>query len=124
MAADHVCAKECPLCKAGLTLEQLCESPEVESLGLMLDEEDPKFSLFFFNHLPTRCQTTFTVPIETFASLIQEPVPGECKAFTEACEQHCVSLDDHEACKQECSNAPYRRLLAEVLLPRRKVRAA
>lgn len=115
----HEAGRPCPLCKAEFTLDELCTSAEVKPIGLLLDPEDPAYSLFFFNHLPTSCLTSFTLPIAAFAPLIREPIPSACLAFSPACEKRCDNVQDHQPCAQECRNAPYRRFLTEVLVARR-----
>lgn len=119
----HAIAKRCPLCATAFSLRALVESPEVQPMGLTMIDEDPEVSVFYFNHLPSKCMTTFALPISAFTSLIRERVPTKCHAYTEVCEGHCQDRDDHALCSQDCRNAPYRRFMVDVLMPRGKGRA-
>lgn len=103
--------RECPNCKVGFTLEDILTSPDVVPIGMLLNDDDAAWNSYYFNHVADGCGTTFTVGVETFASLLPEPAPDAIRAGSPDCEGHCTSLTDLAECRAECHWAPYRRFL-------------
>ncbi|HPF69208.1 MAG TPA: hypothetical protein PLQ13_00940 [Candidatus Krumholzibacteria bacterium] len=108
----------CPYCHERFTLEDLVCHPGIVPIGMMLNDSDARWNFYYFNHVVPGCETTFTVEVEAFASLLGEPVPAAIRTFSCDCEGRCTSLADLAACKADCHWAPYRRFL-DVLLARR-----
>ena len=108
----------CPCCGAGFTLEDLLTSPDVEPIGMILEDNEASWNSYYFNHVTANCGSTFTTHVETFAALLTEPVPSAIRTRSCDCEGRCTSLTDLAACGAECHWAPYRRFLS-VLLSRK-----
>ena len=113
--------KQCSKCKTWFTLEDLLTNQEIIPIGISLDDEDPAFNLFYFNHDQPDCMTTLTVNVELFRSKINELIPKENKAGKEGCEHHCTDLDDMKDCSNNCKWAPYRRFIFELMEKKNKV---
>lgn len=122
MADDHQkCVKDCPLCRERFSRSDLIRSPAIAPIGMLHSPPfrgEPAKTLYFFNHVPDTCGTTFTTHVQLFAELIG-PVTAPLLHGTDDCEDHCSRLEDLGACNQQCANAPYRRFLIERLVPRR-----
>lgn len=103
--------RDCPNCKVGFTLEDILTSPDIVPIGMLLHDDDASWNDYYFNHVAADCGTTFTVNVESFASLLTEPVPASIRAGGCECEGRCTSLTDLEECRAECHWAPYRRFL-------------
>lgn len=104
-------AKVCPSCGQHLTLEDILTNPEVRPRGLVLERDNPETSMFYFDHAVEGCGTTFVIPVEQLEPFVDEPVPENLLVGSDCCETHCVRLEDWAECSQDCTNAPYRRLL-------------
>jgi len=107
-------AKMCPFCSTAFSLSDLVLDVDVEPIGMML-QDDAADCMYFFNHECPGCGTTFAVPIDVFAAMIDEPIPPHTLGNTAACNGHCSRLKDLAICDNECANAPYRRFLVNVL---------
>ncbi len=107
--------KSCPLCGESFTLEQLIEHSDIVPIGMRLDDADPSLNLYFFDHAIESCNTTFVIPIPWFHSLLKERVPLADMAGSCSCAQYCTNIEDFSVCNKECSWAPYRRLLMEMM---------
>lgn len=117
---DTVCAV-CPTCQAAITFEDVIAARGVAAIGMLIEPE-PLTRLYFFNHAVPGCGTTFTLPIDRFETVLDEPVPGESRLGSETCEGRCVRVDDLGACSQPCENAPYRRFLMRLVAQSRPPR--
>ena len=106
--------KQCPKCGEWFTFQDIVESPAIQPRGMVLDEEAP-YNLFYFDHCREGCGTTFTMQIEDFSELIDEPVPREALAWSEDCARQCMTIDDVSLCEQPCRYAPFRRFLLTTL---------
>lgn len=89
----------------------LMTSPNIQPIGMMLNDNEAEWNSYYFNHITPRCGTTFTVRVNAFAPLLAENVPTELRSGECDCEGRCTSLTDLEECHAECHWAPYRRLL-------------
>lgn len=107
--------KQCPMCAHPFTLGDVMAHPEVKPIGMAFLGE---VNQYFFNHVCAGCGSTFTIPVEAFLALIQEPVPAQALVGTSRCEHHCRRVTDLQRCAQPCRYAPFRRFLLERLLPR------
>ena len=112
--------KTCPFCQVEFSVSDLVVNQDVEPIGMML-QPDSVDSMYFFNHTCAGCGTTFAVPIEVFAGMIDEPIPDQVLAWTPDCGGHCTRLKDLSECDNECANAPFRRFLVRVLVGARRV---
>lgn len=113
MTGTPVC-KVCPKCGTGLSLDDILTGRDVLPVGMLLERRSSPHSLFFFTHAPPDCGTTFTLPVDLFADLIEEPLPEDVLAGHIGCPGHCTRLDDLAACDQPCRNAPFRRFLLTI----------
>ncbi len=107
--------KICPCCQIPFTLEELANNPEIRLIGMSFGEDSIEWAYYFFQHEASNCGSSFVVKIESFLSLINEPVPTEKMALRDCCEEHCVNINDLSSCKNECYFAPFRRLLLEMI---------
>ncbi len=107
--------KICPKCKAQLTMHDLIYNPEVKPIGFSLGETNIQ-SLFVFNHVKEKCNTTFAIPANTFTSMIDEAIPQIIRADLPECEKHCNNLNDRIECQQNCKWAPYRRFFLSLMI--------
>ena len=105
----------CKMCGAKFTVDDFFQNEELQPIGMQADEEDTEFSLFFFNHMTKNCGTTMAIPVTVFESRVEEPISKTRNAGSATCELHCTSIEDLSDCQQDCCNAPYRRLLLEML---------
>ncbi len=121
--AGRAVHKTCPGCGTPFTLQQILECAEVEPIGMQLEDDDPAWNYYYFNHRCPSCGSTFLIPVTDFAPWIPEPVPGPVLAGTESCERHCTRIDDLSACTAPCRYAPFRRFLLH-LRDRKRGRAA
>lgn len=108
-----VCAI-CPTCSSEITFDDVLEGRGVAAIGMLI-EPDERTRVYFFNHVVPGCGTTFTVPIEVFAPVLEEEIPSQSILGTESCEGRCVRLADLGECRQPCENAPYRRFLLRLV---------
>lgn len=109
---------QCPCCQTWFSRQQILESPEVQPIGMMLEEHDPHWNFFVFNHVAPQCGSTFAVSVEKFADLLDGPPPAAILTGHADCAGHCTSLEDLAACTATCHWAPYRRLLRSMLAVR------
>jgi hypothetical protein len=107
--------KQCPNCGEWFTLRDIVESPSIQPRGMALEGEMARYNLFYFDHCRENCRTTFTMRIEDFSELIDEPVPQKALAGSEDCTRQCMKIDDLSLCDQPCRYAPYRRFLLSTL---------
>lgn len=105
----------CPYCKEEFDLKALIHDPSVDLIGMSFVEDDPEWVYYFFQHEKPNCGSSFVVKVDEFHSEINEPIPTEKLTGRDCCEQHCVSIEDLNACQQECHFAPYRRFLQKML---------
>lgn len=110
--------RTCPCCKASITLEDLLTSPDIVPIGMLLQDDQASWNSYYFNHTAEDCGSTFTINVETFASLLNEPIPASIRTGSCDCEGRCTSLKDLAHCGAECHWAPYRRFL-QVLVSRK-----
>jgi hypothetical protein len=110
--------RHCPGCGRALRLRDLLESPEFEAVGMSFEggKFSAEFNSYYFNHKTADCGTTLCVPVDLFVTLIPETIPEQVLSGTEACEKHCVRVDDLSACQQDCHYAPFRRFLLARLI--------
>ncbi len=105
----------CSGCGKQLALQELIDSPEIEPIGMQLDDTNLKFNYYYFNHNDPSCGSTLLVPITEFIPLIHEPIPGSIAAGEEGCGRHCLDVQDLSNCTNECHHAPFRRFLLEMI---------
>ena len=110
--AEHIL---CPGCGTTFSIHDVPGHPEIEPIGMQLDGEDPKFNLYYFNHVNPGCKSTFAVQVDFFLPLITEPVSKLVLAGSRECNHYCVRIDELRACGNECRYAPFRRFLLELL---------
>jgi len=106
--------KVCPGCNQAFSLLELVESPELQPLGMQFVDKELSQNVYYFSHICPSCGTTFVVSVTAFLPLIQEPIPTDCLAGTEACEEHCMAVADLELCSRACRYAPFRRFLLQI----------
>jgi len=68
---------------------------------------------YYFDHLP--CGTTLALKSELLSSMIDEPIPERSMQGTDECSKYCLELNNFPECKNECRNAPFRRLAIRIL---------
>ncbi len=108
-------SKQCPYCKAQLTLDQLVNDPQLRLIGMSFVEDSIEWVFYFYQHDVSNCGTSFVVQAEEFAAYIDEPIPTTKLAQRECCEQHCVNLEDLSNCRQPCHFAPFRRFMHKMI---------
>ena len=96
----------------------IIESPLIQPVGMLCEDQDSGNHLYYFNHLRERCGTTFTIPARDFLGLIEEPIPREVLTGSARCERHCLSIEDLSECQEECAYAPLRRFLLSMMAER------
>jgi hypothetical protein len=101
----------CPNCAQKFELARIAEHPEVEPIGMQIEDTDHNFNFYYFNHVCAGCGSTFLVPVQSFLPFIQEPVPDLILTGSEECERHCLDVKDLQICSQPCTYAPFRRHL-------------
>lgn len=106
--------KTCPGCGTAFTLRQVLESPDIEPIGMQLEDSDHAWNFYYFNHRCPTCGSTFLIPVLDFLPLISEPVPDLALNGTESCERHCTRIDDLAECSAPCRYAPFRRFLLKM----------
>ncbi|MFH1687750.1 MAG: hypothetical protein ABIE70_09545 [bacterium] len=106
---------KCPSCDQKFKPWEMIGNPSLEPLGMRIDEEDPKFNFYLFRHNRPECGTSLAVMVELFRDWLDEPVPVDIITGSEPCELRCIDLDNHGECSQNCTWAPYRRLLTKLL---------
>lgn len=114
--------KHCPVCKTWFSGAQLIDSSEIVIKGMCFDPDEPSLNQYLFCHEKPGCRTTFSIPLDNFADFIFESIADEVLAETDACEHHCVKIDDLEECGQACHYAPYRRFLIHMLAMKKEKR--
>ncbi|MBI5115575.1 hypothetical protein HZA56_03830 [Candidatus Poribacteria bacterium] len=115
MASDF---KHCSCGVSWADRDSFLVDPDVRPIGLtFLTPESFLDTYYFFNH--AACGTTLATSVSEFVDLIQEPLPFFLLAGTKDCPGHCTSIDDLEACFNECRNAPFRRFLFNQLLKKK-----
>lgn len=112
------CTKLCPKCKTAFSLHDLLSHPDIEPVGLSSDYGDPENCYFYFCHRKADCMTTLTVPLEFFRSVIVEEIPPESHRPAANCPRHCTTIADLRSCDCLCYQAPYRRLMLEMVKAR------
>jgi hypothetical protein len=103
--------KQCPGCHKWLSLQDMLSNPDIMPLGLVLADSDYDTGLYYFQHEVPECRSSFVVPAEWFAPIIDEPIPQKVMTGSEHCEGRCVRIEDWAECKNDCHHAPFRRLL-------------
>ncbi len=109
----------CPCCETWFSQDEVLTSPEIQPIGMMLEDTDPRWNFFVFNHAVAGCGSTFAMSVDLFRACITDPVPEVICTGTTDCERHCTMLGDLEICRVNCHWAPYRRLLQQMLATRR-----
>jgi hypothetical protein len=102
---------KCPNCGETFEIAAIAAHPQVEPIGMQLEDTDHRYNYYYFNHVCDHCGTTFLVPVLDFLPLITEPVPDLALHGTETCERHCLDVRDLKLCNQPCMYAPFRRHL-------------
>jgi hypothetical protein len=102
---------QCPFCNQWLSSREVIESDTVEPMGLSLGDDDIEWNYYYFRHRTGNCGTTFTIPAEDFNPFLTESVPNKIRTGQNVCEGRCLTMKDHQECRQECHWAPYRRFL-------------
>jgi hypothetical protein len=82
---------------------------------MSFDGDDIETAYYFFQHESPTCGSSFLVPVEAFASLIDEPLPTRKATLGDGCEGRCTNVKDLQTCKNECFFAPFRRLLLKMI---------
>lgn len=113
--------KKCPMCQTWFSLDDILENPEIVPIGMMFEPNHPEASFYYFNHMRSDCGSTFVVPVETVASLINESIPPDYLSGSDQCSNHCTQLDDLNVCQVECHHAPFRRFLQQLIKNRRQL---
>lgn len=108
-------SKQCPYCKATLTLDQLVNDPQSRLIGMSFVEDSIEWVFYFYQHDVGNCGTSFVVRAEEFAPYIEEAIPSAKLALRECCEQHCVNIEDLSHCQQPCHFAPFRRFMHKMI---------
>jgi hypothetical protein len=101
----------CPKCGEQFDLATIAENPEVDPIGMQLEDGADSYHFFYFNHLAPACGTTFVLPAEDFLPYIKEGVPELSLAGSPGCEHHCTLMSDLQVCHQPCRYAAFRRHL-------------
>ena len=111
----NITIKLCPKCNTPFTLKDILESKDIVPIGMASDNDEPELNFFYFNHITPVCNTTFTIPLYEFESIINEYIPETVLKGSDYCEGHCSTIDDLLLCGQDCHHAPYRRLLLSMI---------
>ena len=106
--------KKCNACRQWFSLDDILHNPEIEPLGMLASSCDPYEAYFLFLHNIPTCQSSFMIRVEDFKGLLRQKTPSISFFRTTSCEGHCANLLDLTDCRQDCRNAPYRRLLFEM----------
>ena len=106
--------KECPKCGMQICKSDIFELHELKPIGMALHSETLERAYYYFVHEIEECGTTFVLPIVDFIDCIEEHVPEKLNAGTQNCPGHCLAIDDLSTCQNECSHAPFRRLLMKM----------
>jgi hypothetical protein len=101
----------CPKCGERFELATIAENPDIDPIGMQLEDGEDAYHFFYFNHLARHCGTTFVVPAEAFLPYIAEPVPDLSLAGSPDCERRCLNVKDLQSCQQPCRYAVFRRHL-------------
>lgn len=107
--------KVCPLCKLKISVDDILNNSQVIPIGINLDPEDPEFNFYFFTHIDSNCNTTFTVNVEIFKSCIEDHIPENINTGKEGCNGHCSDLSDNLICRATCKWAPYRTFIINLI---------
>ena len=110
--------KTCPCCGTRFTTDDLMANQSITPIGLQLDEENPAFSYYYFNHDVSSCGTSFTIQVEVLSHMVSSKESLPVLTGSDLCEQRCVDLNDWSVCVQTCAHAPYRALLRKMLSAR------
>ena len=106
--------KQCPTCKQWFSRKDILRSPDILPLGMSVSPDNPELGMLFFQHDVLECGTSFTIPIEEFFPLIEEPIPRQILT-PPTCSVFCTHLEDLHACHMDCRYAPVRRLVLDLV---------
>lgn len=103
--------KNCPGCGCSLSLEKVISSPEIQIIGMNVDDNEPALNFYYFVHTANGCGTTFGIPVDAFQCLLPESPPARSKLGQPDCEHRCLRIEDRSECRETCRWAPYRRFM-------------
>ena len=117
---DNSKFKQCPCCSKWFSYDEIVNGSDVDPIGMCFLEGDFKNNVYYFNHTCDECNSTFVIPVMTFLPFIKETIPDDVLTGSECCEQHCIKIDDLMECNQECTYAPFRRFLINLVSEKKK----
>ncbi len=102
------CAKEWP------EREDFLADPEVRLSGCQADVDQPRASVFVFDHVASGCGTTIAVRVSEFDDLYDGPRHKVRWGNSAKCAGMCHDPKNLEPCANECACAYVRQILQEV----------
>ncbi|OFZ17952.1 MAG: hypothetical protein A2X94_08650 [Bdellovibrionales bacterium GWB1_55_8] len=107
--------KSCSLCRANWA-DRTCflADASVTLKGYQAHPTEPEKGLLVFQHDATGCGTSLAMPVSLFSDLYQGPRIRTLAYGSDDCEKRCLSNDDLEPCKANCSAAYVRELLRTI----------